>query len=138
MKCKNCIFCQIVKGNKPGFVIYQDKETMALLDIFPSVEGHVIVIPKRHGRTIFDFQQQELGYLWKTVKKVIKGLEKTYKTKVFTVGINHMEEKGVPHLHIHVLPRQKDDKGGIIQTVVQVKIKEDLAIIKKKIKNNIN
>lgn len=133
-----CIFCDIKDKKKPGHFVFEDNDTMALLDIFPSVEGHVMVLPKRHGETLLDYSQDELGKTMEVVKKVITGLTKTYNTKVYTVGINHAEKRGVPHLHIHILPRFDDDGGGIIQTVVKNPVSSNLDKVAQKIKNNIN
>ena len=133
---RDCIFCDIASGKKPGYILYQDKTTMALLDICPSVEGHAMVIPKKHLVTILDPSQNELGEVFTTVKKVIKALQTTYATDKFTIGINHGEYFGVPHLHIHVIPRFEGDSGGIIQTIVKKEVKEDLETIKNNIKKN--
>lgn len=133
----NCIFCDIINGDKPGYIVYKDDKIIVLLDIFPSVEGHLMVIPKRHGETILDFSKKELGKIFTVAQKMIKTLEKTYKTKSFSVGINHGEWEGVPHLHVHILPRFKGDGGGIIQSLVKKEIKESLENIVNKIKKNI-
>ena len=117
----NCIFCSIVAKSAPSYTVYEDTETMAFLDIMPCVPGHTVVIPKKHGLTIHDYSHEELGLLMDTVKKVASGLEKAYKTEILTIGINHGEPTGVPHLHFHVLPRSPKDQGGVIQSVVQQK-----------------
>lgn len=43
----NCIFCKIVKNEIPSYIIYEDKEFLGFLDIFPKTEGHTLVIPKK-------------------------------------------------------------------------------------------
>ncbi len=133
-----CIFCDIVKKKKPGHFVYEDNTHIAVLDIFPSVAGHVMVIPKRHGETILDYTEKELGQIMEVIKKVTKGLTKTYNTDMFTIGINHAEKLGVTHLHIHILPRFDNDSGGIIQTIVKKPVDKDLKTIAENIKKNIN
>lgn len=132
----NCIFCEIIKGRIPGFTIYQDDKTIALLDIYPSVSGHTVVMPKRHGKTVLDFSKEELAEVFETVKKVSVALKKTYNTDAFTIGINHGEMAGVPHLHIHVIPRYENDGGGIIQTIVKNRVDKKLEEIASLIKKN--
>ncbi len=132
-----CIFCSIIKGEKPGYTLYQNQHTMALLDIFPSATGHTMVIPKKHGVTLLEFSKEELGQIFETVKKLVKALEKAYNTNAFTIGINHGEEQGVPHLHIHIIPRYEDDGGGIIQTIVKKEVKVDFNKVVEKIKKHI-
>lgn len=133
----SCIFCDIINGNKPGYTIYENHETVALLDIFPSTEGHTMVVPKRHGTTVLDYSKKELGEVFETVKKVSLALEKTYKTNSFTIGINHGETAGVPHMHVHIIPRFAKDGGGIIQSVVKKPVVESLERVAEKIKKNI-
>lgn len=133
----NCIFCDIIEGKKPGFIIYQDDRTIAILDIFPASPGHTMVIPKRHGTTILDFSKAELAQVMETVKKMTAVLEKVFRTKMLSIGINHGEFGGVPHLHIHIIPRTPQDGGGIIQTIVKKEGKESLEEIASKIKKNI-
>jgi histidine triad (HIT) family protein len=96
-----------------------------------------MVILKKHGETILDYENEELTYLWSTVKKVTTALSKTWKTRVFTIGINHGEEAGVHHLHVHIIPRFSDDGGGVIQSIVQTEGKEGLQEIQKRIIENI-
>jgi diadenosine tetraphosphate (Ap4A) HIT family hydrolase len=71
------------------------------------------------------------------VQKVTKALEKTFKTSVFTIGINYGEVSGVHHLHIHIIPRFPDDGGGVIQSIVKKEGKEGLLETQKKIREHI-
>lgn len=132
-----CLFCRIVKNEIPSYTVYEDEETRAFLDIFPCNPGHTIVILKNHGETILDYNAEELGILWATVQRVTKALEKAYKTTYFTIGINHGEETGVHHLHVHIIPRFPDDRGGVIQSVVKNEGNEGLEEVQEKIKKNI-
>jgi len=133
----SCLFCKIIANDVPSYMVYEDEYTRAFLDIFPSTTGHVVVILKKHGWTILDYTPEELASLMATVQKIVRALTATYKTEVFTLGVNHKEEQGVHHLHIHVLPRFSDDKGGVIQSIVEKEVKEALPAIAEKIKKEI-
>ena len=133
----SCLFCKIIANDVPSYTVYEDEYTRAFLDIFPSTTGHVVVILKKHGWTILDYTPEELASLMATVQKIVRALTATYKTEVFTLGVNHKEEQGVHHLHIHVLPRFPDDKGGVIQLVVEKEVKEALPAVAEKIKKEI-
>ena len=133
----SCLFCKIIANDVPSYTVYEDEYTRAFLDIFPSTTGHVVVILKKHGWTILDYTPEELASLMATVQKIVRALTATYKTEVFTLGVNHKEEQGVHHLHIHVLPRFSDDKGGVIQSIVEKEVKEALPAIVEKIKKEI-
>ena len=43
---EHCTFCEIVKREQAAFVVYEDEEVLAFLDILPVRPGHVLVIPK--------------------------------------------------------------------------------------------
>jgi histidine triad (HIT) family protein len=130
---EECIICKIINDKIPSHKVYEDDETIAMLDIYPSAPGHTMVSLKKHGLTILDYTQEELGKLWSTAQKIDKALISAFDTKLITIGINQFEEGGVPHLHVHLIPRWKDDGGGIIQTTVKNPPKESLDKIKEKI-----
>lgn len=118
----------------PGYFILEEKEYVAFLDIFGSTDGHTMVVPRRHGYSILEYSEEELGKLMGGAKKVAEKMKKVLNTDAITIGINHEEEKGVPHLHIHLIPRFNDDGGKVLQSLVNSGIKEDLKEIADKIR----
>jgi histidine triad (HIT) family protein len=106
----DCIFCKIAVGQIPCNKIYEDKDYLAFLDIKPLNPGHVLIIPKKHFRWVYDVDDQA-GY-WTVAKalaqKMVKSLKAEYAMFV-TWGLE------VPHAHIHVIPRfdQHNDPGFI-------------------------
>lgn len=120
----DCIFCKIVGNEIPSYTVYEDAGTRAFLDIFGATDGHVMVVPKKHGETIHDYTVSELSALWSTVQKVAAAIEKAFDTSILTIGINHGEPQGVKHLHVHIMPRFEGDGGGIIQTLPGKKLVE--------------
>jgi histidine triad (HIT) family protein len=113
----DCIFCKIVKNEIPSYTVHDDAATRSFLDIFGATDGHAMVILKKHGATIHDYTESELGALWKSVQKVAAGIEKAFGTSILSIGINHGEPEGVKHLHVHIMPRFAGDGGGIIQSL---------------------
>lgn len=132
----DCIFCKVIAKEVPGYFILEEENYVAFLDIFGSTDGHVMVVPRKHGLSILDYSKEELGELMEGVQNVAKKLEKNLNTDSITIGINHKEEKGVPHLHIHLIPRFKDDGGKVLQSLVSKGIKEDLTETTEKIRTN--
>lgn len=130
----DCIFCKIVKKEIPSTSVYEDNDTIAFMELTPSAPGHVLVIHKKHGLSILEYTQKELGKLMASVQIVAAKIEKALQTDSLTIGINHHEKKGVPHLHIHIIPRWENDKGKAIQGVVKNPSNEDRATIAAKIK----
>lgn len=106
-----CIFCKIAKGDIPCTKIYEDSTTLAFLDLNPVNKGHTLVIPKKHSETILDTDEKTLKDLMITTKKISKAMMKGLEIKGFNIGINQFEGGGqiVPHLHIHIMPRLKND-----------------------------
>ena len=96
--------------SETGFVIY---------DGFPVSEGHCLVVPHRVYANYFDSTQEELDGLHALVVETKSLLEEEYSPDGYNVGINCGEAAGqtVPHMHIHVIPRYRDDmddpRGGV-------------------------
>ena len=133
---KDCIFCKVIAKEVPGYFVLEEENIVAFLDIFGSAPGHTMVVPRKHGHSILDYSKEELGEAMEGVQVVAKKMKKSLKTDYITIGINHEEAKGVPHLHIHLIPRFKDDGGHVIQGVVKKSINEDLDKIAEKIRNS--
>ncbi len=108
---ENCIFCKIVKGEIPAHKIYEDKDTLAFLDISPVNIGHVLVIPKEHHANIFEIPEKALLEVVRTVKKVSHAVKKGLKADGINVTMNNEPAAGqvVFHLHIHIIPRTIND-----------------------------
>ena len=130
----DCLFCKLAAKEIPSLSVYEDSETMAFMELTPSAPGHVMVILKKHGNNILEYQQAELGKLMDSVQKVVTKIEKALATDSITIGINHKERQGVPHLHIHLIPRWENDKGKAIQSVVNNPPKEKREVIAEKIR----
>ena len=92
------VFTKIVKGEIPCYKIYEDKETLAFLDIHPESMGHVLVIPKVQVDKVYELPEKEYKALWATVKKVAKRMEEVLgvRTLMKVVGTD------VPHAHVHL------------------------------------
>ena len=89
-----CIFCKIVAGEILHYTVYEDSQVIAFLDIFPKVEGHTVVIPKKHGATIFDFTSDEVGVVMQGVRNASMKVSDILKPDGFTIGLNHGEVAG--------------------------------------------
>ena len=131
----NCTFCKLVKKQIPVNIVFENEDCLAFLELNQSAEGHVIVILKKHGLSILDYNESELGKLMIGVKEVARKVQKAFNADSLTIGINHLEKRGVPHLHVHIIPRFENDKGGIIQSIVSGEIKNSREEIAQKIRS---
>jgi histidine triad (HIT) family protein len=106
-----CVFCEIIFGNKSAFRVFEDKKTIAILDIFPVSRGHTLVIPKVHSRNLLTIYHDDLSAVAITVSKVCKALKKVLNCDGINVLANNEEVamQRVMHTHFHVIPRFYDD-----------------------------
>lgn len=132
----SCIFCKIVKKEIPSYTVYEDPQTLGFLDINQSAPGHTMIILKRHGNSLLDYSQEELGVLMERVKNMAAQLKQAIQCDWISIGINHLEPTGVPHLHVHLIPRFNTDGGHAIQGVVKNPSGETLEAIAEKIQNS--
>ena len=134
---ENCLFCKIIKKEVSAEIIYEDSDSVAVLDVHPRAPGHAMILPKNHAENILDLTDEEIGGVFKAVKKVVAILNESLKPDGFTIGINHGKVSGqvIDHLHIHVMPRWLGDGGNSIHNVVDNPPKETLEEIKNKILN---
>ncbi len=116
----NCLFCKIIDKKIPAYMVQDGEHAAAFLDITPRTMGHTLVIPKYHAATLADLPDGEIGPFFSAVKSVATLLGDKLGADGLTIGMNQGEASGqvVGHLHVHILPRFKDDGGGAIQSVV--------------------
>jgi histidine triad (HIT) family protein len=100
-----CVFCEIVAGRAPAFRVFEDDATMAFLDLFPFTRGHLLVIPKRHGARLKDFEVDDRAAVVRTLEVMCRRTERL--TPDYNVALNAGSKAGqiVFHLHFHVIPR---------------------------------
>lgn len=92
----------IVDGKAPSFKVYEDKNFIAVLDIYPNIEGQTLIISKKHmSGYVFDLSDKKLIELIVFTKKVVKLLEKKLNAKRVHIVI---EGTGINHLHVKLYP----------------------------------
>ena len=107
-----CIFCKIVAGKLPCFKLLEDDTTIAFMDINPINPGHALAVAKGHWPTVDVIPADVLGDVARTAQKVAKAVIGELKPNV----VNLMQSNGpgagqtVPHLHVHIIPRQSGDR----------------------------
>ena len=98
-----CIFCKIAKKELSSKIIFENEDFIAFPDIKPVSPTHVLVIPKKHYKNLWEVGDKNLlGSLLETAKEVAKqqGLKDGFRT-VINTGDNGGQT--VYHLHVHVL-----------------------------------
>ena len=95
------IFTKIINGEIPAYKIAEDERYLAFLDVFPTTQGHTLVIPKQQIDYIFDLDDELYLGLMAFAKKVAAAVEKAVPCKRVGVAIVGLE---VPHAHVHLIP----------------------------------
>lgn len=111
----NCIFCKIMNGEIPSKTLYEDEEFKVIFDIAPASKGHVIILPKYHAANIFELPDEVAGKTFIMAKNVATVLKQVLNCDGINILQNNGEEAGqtVFHLHVHVIPRFKNDQLGL-------------------------
>lgn len=112
----DCIFCKLANGVFPTNSIYEDDCVKVILDAGPATKGHALVIPKEHYQDIFDIEDTTLANAMKVAKKVAARMQDVLNCDGVNIVQNNKEAAGqtVPHFHIHVIPRYKNDGQNIL------------------------
>jgi histidine triad (HIT) family protein len=106
---KGCIFCDIVAGVIPASRVLEDDASIAFLDHRPLLPGHVLVVPRTHYETLGELPPAEVGPLFVNVQRLARAVERGLNAEGSFVAVNIRISQSVPHLHVHVVPRRKND-----------------------------
>ena len=108
---EECVFCKIVRGELSGMKVFEDEWTMAFMDLAKDVDGHILVIPKKHCKNVLDCDYDTMNHVMNTVKKVSNHLVENcgYDGVNVLSNNNSAADQSVMHMHIHIIPRKKDD-----------------------------
>ena len=111
MEKQDCIFCKIAKGTMEAAVVFENSEFKVILDAFPSGKGHTLIIPKEHITNIYEIDGDTAGKLFGLATHVAKALKKVLNCDGINIIQNNEEAAGqtVFHLHMHIIPRFKND-----------------------------
>ena len=107
---EDCLFCKIIKGEVPSKTVYEDELVKEFLDINPSNNGDLLVVPKKHYENIFDVDDEIITH---TLKITRESLYPLLKEKLNCDGLTIVENneygQDIKHFHIHLTPRYKED-----------------------------
>ncbi|WP_425086936.1 HIT family protein [Stappia sp.] len=101
------VFAKILRGELPSQTVYEDDKTLAIMDIMPRGDGHVLVIPKAPSRNILDIAEDDLNAVMATVQRLARAVMKAFDADGTTIQ-QFSESAGgqvVFHTHVHVIPR---------------------------------
>ena len=107
----DCIFCKIAAGEIPSQLVYEDQSVVAFKDLAPKAPVHVLIVPKKHIKSIAQFQDEDKELAAHIFVDIVPKLaaQLGIADNGFRVVINTGDDGGqtVHHLHVHLLGGRK-------------------------------
>lgn len=95
------IFTKIIQREIPAYIVAEDDNYIAFLDVNPNAKGHTLCVPKKETDKIFDLDEETYSGLMRFSRKVAHALEKAVSCKRVGMAVVGLE---VPHVHVHLIP----------------------------------
>jgi histidine triad (HIT) family protein len=104
-----CRFCAIVAGAEAAHVVFKDERSLAFLDHRPLFPGHSLLLPRDHHETIWDLPNDLTGTLFANARLLSSAVRTAMGAQGAFIAVNNVVSQSVPHLHIHLVPRNRKD-----------------------------
>jgi histidine triad (HIT) family protein len=104
-----CTFCDIARGEKDAYVVFEDETSLAFLDHRPLFPGHCLLITRAHHETLADLPRDLVGPFFLSAQLLDRAVEEAIGAEGSFVAINNRVSQSVPHLHVHIVPRNPKD-----------------------------
>ena len=104
-----CAFCAIIRGEAPAVKILETERLLAFLDHRPLFRGHTLLVPKTHMRLLSDLPAQDAAGFLITAQRLERAVEDGLGAAGSMILVNNVVSQTVPHLHLHVIPRNPKD-----------------------------
>ena len=104
-----CVFCAIIRGDTPAVAVLETEHLLAFLDHRPLFRGHTLLVPKTHLRLLSDLPARDAAEFLTTAQRLERAVEDGLAAAGSMVLVNNVVSQSVPHLHLHVIPRNFKD-----------------------------
>ncbi len=105
----DCLFCSIAAGEGDAHVVFEDEISLAFLDIRPLFRGHTLLIPREHHEALWDLPEDLVGPYFTNVRRLAGAVRDGMGAAGAFVAMNNIVSQSVPHLHTHLVPRDRKD-----------------------------
>ena len=131
----NCIFCDMIEGKMPCYMIYHDDDCIAILDKYPIDNGHSLIITKKPYEKLTDMDVNEVAKLFSKIPKIANAIMSATNADAFSIAQNNGKaaKQIIPHVHIHIIPRY--NATGTLWTKRKILSDTELDELSQKIKN---
>ena len=128
---KECIFCRIVNGTLPSYIIRETGKVVTFL----ALEGHPLIVPKKHIENIYDLDAQHASEVMQEAVLISRATRDVLECG----GIKLVQSNGsiagqdVFHFHLHIKPIWANDepilswKSDALEDATRQKIATDLS-----------
>ena len=102
----DCLFCQIIEGDIPADIVFENDDVLAFRDVNPKAPTHILIIPRKHISTTNDHTENHelvMGRLFSAAK--ITATQEGVSDDGYRMVVNCNENAGqtVFHIHMHLL-----------------------------------
>ncbi|MBU3107347.1 HIT family protein [Clostridium gasigenes] len=104
------MFRKIVNKEAPSNIIYEDELVCCFLDIDPTNEGRVLIVPKKHDHDVDELDDETLLRITKLSTTLTKVIKKAFNTDGYTIMQNGGIFTDFVHYHVHVFPRYNSNE----------------------------
>src|SRR5262245_55296647 len=104
-----CVFCGIIRGETKATLIHETDNLISFLDHRPLFHGHTLLVPKIHVQLMSDLPSERIPEFFTEAQRLERAIETGLEADGSMILINNVVSQSVPHLHLHVIPRQKRD-----------------------------
>jgi histidine triad (HIT) family protein len=104
-----CAFCALLAEPGGAQVVFRDPVAFAFLDHRPLFPGHLLVVPVVHAVTLTDLAPELVGPFFARVQLLTGAVQRATAAAGSFVAMNNKVSQSVPHLHVHVVPRNPKD-----------------------------
>ena len=105
----DCVFCEIVAGERAAHIVVDDETALAFLDSRPLFKGHTLIVPREHTETLAELPADLIAPFFAHAQRLSTAMETALDAAGSFVAMNNKVSQSVPHLHVHVVPRNRKD-----------------------------
>jgi histidine triad (HIT) family protein len=105
----DCVFCEIVARERTAHMVLETDEAVAFLDARPLFKGHTLLLPREHVETLADLPHDLVGPFFAQAQRLAVAMEAGLGAAGSFVAMNNRISQSVPHLHVHIVPRNRKD-----------------------------
>ena len=106
-----CLFCKIINKSTPSIKIYEDDAVYAFLDIKPVSPGHLLVVPKKHYKNLYELPDDTLSKIVCALRDISIAVKSGTNADGINIEMNNDVAAGqvIFHAHFHIIPRFAND-----------------------------